>query len=140
SYRRTRIAHLRRRVRLIAMACLFVAVAWLLLLVLPRFADAEPLIADNWLDLLTGVVPLAYLVGGVAPDLYRIDRIALRLGFHAATIAVLAGMLAAAGAAFSLHGTAAVLWAAVTFVALYRPIQQVGRRLLPVAADPTHAH
>ena len=79
AYQRTTIEHLRRQIRLIAMSCFFVAIAWLLLYVIPSFIGGEALIADHWVDLIAGAVPLAYLVGGVAPDLYRVDRVVMRL-------------------------------------------------------------
>jgi signal transduction histidine kinase len=138
AYRRTTIEHVRRQIRLIALACFFVAVAWLLLLVLPSFVLGEAVIADHWIDLLTGAVPLAYLIGGVAPDLYRVDRIALRLGVHAATTTVLVGVFAVISTALALHGTLAVLWTVVCFVVLYRPVQRLGFRLLPARVNPTH--
>lgn len=140
AYRQMPIAHLRRQIRLIALACAFVAIAWLLLLVLPSLTRGEALIADHWIDLITGAVPLAYLVGGVAPDLYRLDRMVLRLGVHVGTTLVLAQTLAAITTTFALHGTLAVLWTAITFVILYRPVQHLGFRLLPAYASPAHTY
>jgi signal transduction histidine kinase len=138
AYRRTTIAHMRRQIHLIAMACFFVAIAWLLLLALPTLIRGEALIPDHWIDLLTGAVPLAYLAGGVTPDLYRVDRLLLRLGVHLGTMTVLVGLLAAITTALALHGMLAVLWTAICFVGLYRPVQHLGFRLLPADANPMH--
>ncbi|NJO83976.1 MAG: hypothetical protein HC828_15095, partial [Blastochloris sp.] len=74
AYRRTIITHVRRQIRLIASACLFVGMVWLVLLALPLAGGSLPLIADAWLDLLTALIPLAYLIGGVLPNLYHLDR------------------------------------------------------------------
>jgi signal transduction histidine kinase len=138
AYRRTMIEHVRRQIRLIAMACFFVAIAWLLLLVLPNFLFGETVIADNWIDLLTGAVPLAYLVGGVATDLYRLDRVILRMGVHAGVVTLLAGFFAGVTIVFALQGTLAVLWIAVCFVVMYRPVLQIGFHLVPGFANPAH--
>lgn len=138
AYRRTTIEHVRRQIRLIAMACFFVAIAWLLLLVLPNFLFGETVIADNWIDLLTGAVPLAYLVGGVVPDLYRLDRVILRIGVHAGTVTMLTALLAGIAVVFALQGTLAVLWIALCFVVLYRPMLHLGFHLVPAFANPAH--
>jgi hypothetical protein len=130
-YRRTTVNHTRRQIRLIALACFFVAFVWLLLGVFPTFIIGIPLIAYHWLDLTSGLIPLAYLIGGVTPDLYRIDRIVVRLAVHAGTILVLAAILVVLTTSFGLHGTLTVLWIAVCFVVLYRPVQNLCLRLLP---------
>lgn len=70
AYRRTPITHTRRQIRLIAVSCLLVTPVWLVLLAIPALSRRPPLIAGHWLDLITGLVPLAYLVGGVLPSLY----------------------------------------------------------------------
>ena len=98
----------------------------------------EAVIADNWLDLLTGSVPLAYLVGGVVPDLYRLDRVILRIGVHTGVVAMLAGLLVGITVVFALQGTLAILWIALCFVVLYRPMLHLGFHLIPTSANPEH--
>lgn len=89
AYRRTIITHVRRQIRLIASACLFVGMVWLVLLALPLAGGNLPLIADAWLDLLTALIPLAYLIGGVLPNLYHLDRVVRRGGAGMATISIM---------------------------------------------------
>jgi signal transduction histidine kinase len=140
AYRKTTTEHVRRQIRLIAMACFFVAFSWFVLLFLPSFIFGETVIADHWVDLLAGAVPLAYLVGGLAPDLYRIDRILLRLGAHAVTTALLVGLLTALIRSFALQGALAILWTATCFVILYRPVRQVVLYLFPHHVHPQIYH
>jgi hypothetical protein len=107
---------------------------------LPLDIDAGGLDAIRALiDLVTALVPLAYLVGGVVRDLSRLDRILLRIGVHIVTTALLSAMLVALALVFALHGTTALLWLAVCFVVLYRPVQQLGFRLIPASLNPLHS-
>jgi len=48
---------------------------------IPMLMGKPILIADFWIDLTTATVPLAYLVGGVVLDLYRLDRIVMRVAY-----------------------------------------------------------
>lgn len=139
AYRQTMTSHVRRQIRLIGMACFFVAAFWLITLIIPGLLGQPVLIADFWIDLATAAVPLAYLVGGVVRDLYRLDRIVMRLGVHVATTSLVIGLLVAAAIAFALQGTTTILWLAVCFVVLYRPMQQLGLRLLPAHMNPAHS-
>jgi signal transduction histidine kinase len=138
AYFQVPIEKVRRQIRLIVMACVFVVCAWLLLLILPQFVFGQPLIADYWIDLISGVIPLAYLIGGLVPDLYRLDQLVARLVVHIGTTTVLAGILVAIATVFAVHNTAIVLWMVISFVVLYRPVQYCAFRLLPAHVNPTH--
>ncbi|MEI7770124.1 MAG: hypothetical protein WCI67_09065 [Chloroflexales bacterium] len=93
AYRRTPVAHVRRQIRLIAAASLVVGTVWLALLVIPALTDQLPPIAGAWLDLLAGLIPLAYLVSGVLPSLYHLDQVVRRVGTMVTTVGALAALL-----------------------------------------------
>ena len=80
AYRHATIAYVRRQIRVIGSACFVVAAVWLLVLVLPGLVGNAPLIDEHWIDSIAGLIPLAYLVSGVMPNLYVVDRLALRVG------------------------------------------------------------
>src|SRR5215208_378026 len=116
-----------------------VSCTWFVLLVIPKFFRLGILIEDYWVELLFGAIPLAYLINHMALDLYRIDRLILRIGLHTGTILVLIGLLAAIIESFMPQGTPTTLWIAIGFVALYRPVQHLGLRLLP-GTSSTHTY
>lgn len=130
SYRRTHTAHARRQIRLIAAASIITAAAWLALRLAPRLLGVEQVVHSSWTDLMSGFIPLAYVLGGVLPDLYRIDRAVLRLGFY--------GLLSLTvfGVAFGIMQLSAdplgYIWAAVSMVALTGPVSQWLLRLTPL--------
>lgn len=129
AYRHTAMVHTRRQIRLIGMACFLVAACWLFTLMLPKLVHRPALIEDYWIDLATGAIPLAYLIGGVAPDLYRLDRVLLRIAIHVATILALSGMLIMTMDAVGFQGTQVILWGAVLFVLLYGRIKSLLLRM-----------
>jgi signal transduction histidine kinase len=138
AYRKTETVHIRRQIRLIGMACFFVAAVWIVTLILPKLLNRSTLIGDYWIDLATGVIPLAYLIGGVAPDLYRVDRVVMRLGIHVATVLALLGLIIITMDAFGLQGTELPLWGAVLFVVLYGRIKAILIRIFsnPLSTNP----
>jgi signal transduction histidine kinase len=119
AYEQTNIVHTRRQIRLIGMACFFVAAFWMFTLILPKILNRSALIGGYWIDFVTGTIPLAYLIGGLAPDLYRVDRVVMRVGIHVASTLVLSGILITTIAVLRLQGTEIILWGAVLFVVLY---------------------
>lgn len=136
AYRQTASAHVRRQIRLPGFACFFVALLWLVLRTLPALVGHAPLLPDSWIDLLSGLVPLAYLVGGITPDLYRLDRVLAWLALHVSTTLLLILGIAGVVMLLQLQGPLTVMWMALSFVVLYRPLQTLGLRLLPAQMRP----
>ena len=140
-YRRTGVAQTRRQIRLIAVACTCVAVVWILGSILPTFVTDQNLLPSSVLHLVTGLVPLAYLVGAGTPDvLYRIDRVAIRLLIHAVSILVLSGLVLLLVLQLHLRSTAAVIALSACSILLYRPLQYGLQHLLGTSAvlDQNH--
>lgn len=135
--RRTPIAHVRRQVRLILLACMLVALLWSLAFSLPYVFDQPIWLADQRLNVIVGVIPLAYLVGGVWHDLFRIERALQRLISHLATIALLFVGLSLATSMLQPYANVVSLWAVVLFVTAYQPIHRLIRRVFP-ANDPEY--
>lgn len=131
AYQQAMIAHTRRQIRLVAMACIAVAAGWSMFRIAPAFLGAETLLPQLWLSVLITLVPLAYLAGAFIPDLYRLDRLILRMGVHIGTALVLALCIGITVSLLDVHGPVPALWMAVVFVIGYRPLQRFGARLLP---------
>lgn len=93
AYRRVQVAHTRRQIRLIALACFVVASIWLALLAVPALYGEIPPVPGYWLDLLTGLIPLAYLCGGILPNLYQLDQALRRLAVFVTSVVALAVLL-----------------------------------------------
>lgn len=129
AYSQTEIAHTRRQIRLIAAACLSVALTWALLRGLPRLTGYEAVGRTVWLILASCLVPFAYLVGGISSDLYRFDRIANRLLVHLATLTLLVLLLNLITIQLAVHGPGVTLWSSVVLVVCYRPLQHGLQRL-----------
>jgi signal transduction histidine kinase len=130
AHRRTRIAHVQRQIRLIAFACGIVALVWF-----GVFAILRPLsaidVSQHW-NIAISLIPLAYLAGGITPDLDRLDRLAGRLAIHVLTIGILGGALLLVLRVSGIAGPLGILSLAVAFVLLYRPLQRVAFRTLPL--------
>ncbi len=135
AYQHTAIPHTRRQIRLIAGACLSITLLWILLWLIPTLVVGHSLIQERWLVILGGAVPLAYLIGGLAADLYRVDHIATRFLVHLGTTTNVIVFLALITAHLALQGTSAMIWIAVGFVALYRPVQSTLTHLLPAQRE-----
>jgi signal transduction histidine kinase len=132
-YRQTTVLHTRRQIRLIGVACLILAVSWLYAFFGPTVADAFTFVADPLLILAPGIIPLAYLVGSIVPDLYHIDRLARRMAAHLLTLTALSGTLLVVRAALPVDPAIFWLWVGVGVLILYRPLHELCLRL--VAAD-----
>lgn len=128
AYRQAQITHLRRQIRLIAAACVFVGGAWLILLVVPVLADRLPPLAGAGSDLLAGLIPLAYLVSGVLPNLYHLDRLVRRGGAVLGTVGTMALVLA--GAMALLPPRWAILGLVGVCAVAYRPLAMLVARLV----------
>jgi signal transduction histidine kinase len=131
TYHRHPSAHVRRQVRLIAFACMLSATGWLFTVLLPIWLALPALVADQRTNLVLVCIPLAYLVGGITPDLYRVDRVVARLALHVTVLTVLTALFAAVNRQFNFSSPAAVFWSVIGFVACYRPVQRIIRRLPP---------
>lgn len=134
TYHQTRIAHIRRQIRLIATACVLTACWWAVLLLLQR--SDHPLPASLfWLAAL--LVPLAYLFGGASADLMRLDQIARRVLLHALT-----GLLILAAALIGIRSQQLAMSPAALALlglGLYRPVARVAQRIaIGRTDDDTH--
>lgn len=127
--RATSVRHVRRQIHLIAAACFITASAWLTLRTLPEALAQLPAVPHFLLDLLAGLVPLAYLAGGLLPDLERIERIVSAIARHLLTVALLVVLIAIGGELLALESGAMALWMAACLVALYRPSHALVQRL-----------
>lgn len=135
TYRHTRIAHIRRQIRLIAGACFLVVTLWIPLLVIPNTILGTTFIGAHWIDLIAGLIPLAYLVGGVAPNLYHVDRMMMRLSVHVATITVLAGLFLLIERLISLESLVLFLWISTCLVLIYHPVHLLLWRVLSISLN-----
>ncbi len=140
AYQHATYAHTRRQIRLIGITVVAIALIWVLLQIIPRIVIGHDLIQSRWLTLLGGAVPLAYLAGGVASDLYPIDRIASRLLVHLLTATVLVTFFYLFTGVLGLRGTPTVTWIAVAFVVFYRPVQHGLSHILPIGFDSDHEY
>jgi signal transduction histidine kinase len=131
AYRHMTIPHTRRQIRLIAVACLSITLLGIVLWLLPSFVIGHSLLQERWLVLLCGAVPLAYLIGGLSSDLYRVDHLAMRFLVHLATMTLLVALLVLITRHVAFQSIAATMWIAVGLIALYRPLQHGFTRLLP---------
>lgn len=122
--RQTSILHTRRQIQLIASACFIVASTWIVLRTIPNVLDQFPILPHYVLDLFAAFVPLAYVAGGLLPDLYRLDKVIGQLTLHALTIAMLALLITGGALLISVPETGTTLWAALCVVTLYRPLQR----------------
>lgn len=139
AYQLTAIAHIRRQIRLIGSACLLSALLWFLLWGLPRFTPFRVLIPDYWIIVIGWLVPFAYLIGSLTPDLQRIDRLMRRLVVHIATVTLLATLLTGVMTWLAWQGPLAAMTIAVTFVSLYQPLLLAFQRLTSVRDEaPLH--
>jgi hypothetical protein len=80
AYQTTTIAHIQRQIRLIAAACIIVGCWWALLIIGRALApDVVARIPASVMPAAAMLIPLAYLVGGISPDLLRIDVVTRRI-------------------------------------------------------------
>lgn len=119
-YRDTRIAHIQRQIRLIAVACIIVACAWAVLLlgevIAPQLAARVPPVT---LTVITVIVPLAYLFGGISADLLRADWLARRVVTSAGVVVAILALLAVATQVELLNPTPLIV--AIIVLAAYQP-------------------
>jgi signal transduction histidine kinase len=132
TYHQQTVAHVRRQIRLIALACIVSGAGWLFMVLLPIWLAIPAVVADQRTNLIVSLIPLAYLIGGVTPDLYRLDRVMARLAAHATASVLLAGIFALVTSRLPINGTDRVLWSVLGMVACYRPLQWLLLRTLPL--------
>jgi signal transduction histidine kinase len=130
TYRHTVIPHTRRQIRLIGVACLVLVVIWLYGFYGPTMAAAFTFVADPLITVAPALIPLAYLVGGVFPDLYRIDRLARRGAAHLLTLSGMLLVVVGWSEIASWPLPTMVVWAGMAGWLLYRPLYDVSLRLL----------
>lgn len=131
SYRQAVSLHQRRQIRLIATACIVAGLSIVLLVVVPGLFGMDWRSGRRAIPFLCGLVPLSYLMSGVVTDLYRLDRLVVRLTLHLATLALLVTLLELVSRILALHGTSTVGWMALALVSAYRPACQVLSHVLP---------
>jgi signal transduction histidine kinase len=132
-YHHTVIPHTRRQIRIIGVACMLVFLSWLFAFFGPTVVTAFTFVADPLLILAPALIPLAYLVGGVVPDLYRIDRLARRWLAHLVTLTTVSSLVLTVWTLLGVEPAVGWLWAGVGVLILYRPLHEVSLRL--IAAD-----
>lgn len=140
AYRETAIAHIRRQIRLVAIACIIVACGWAIDLLCQTlapqlFASIPPVV----LTVVAGLIPLAYLYGGVSADLLRVDRLARMAVAHSATAVAILTLLAAASQAGLFNPTPMLV--VIIMVAAYQPMLSLVRWLgsFWAASEPPYA-
>jgi signal transduction histidine kinase len=139
TYQASSVAPIRRQIRIMATAVLITGLSWALLRSLPLlFGQALP-IPHYLIDLVSCLIPLAYLACGIIPDLDRIDRFLMRLLPHMLAIFLLGGAAAIVVGLFQLAEPERAAWFALSFVTLYRPAYAVARRLLPANTQRAQA-
>ncbi|NTU82809.1 MAG: hypothetical protein HGA45_26155 [Chloroflexales bacterium] len=128
AYRETRIAHIRRQIRLIATACVIVACAWTMLLLGEVLAPAIiAAIPPVMLTACAALVPLAYLYGGIGVDLLWADLLARQIRAHAYTLVVIMVLATVVTRLGLVQPTPLLI--AVIMVAAYQPVFQLVRWL-----------
>jgi len=135
SYTTSPIAHVRRQIRLVAIACVLVAWCWGTIFCLRSAAPA--LIA--WLPstgimAVTAFVPLAYLVGGIHRDLLRLDLVLRQLLLHAAVSFVVLVVVALGWTRFA--GGVTPLAFLLVVLAAYQPLFVVMKSAAPGRHNP----
>lgn len=139
AYCRSAVAHVRRKIRLLASSAGIVAVLWALLLCLPLLAGVETWLPGHLIDLMTGAVPLAYLAAGLAPNLAQLDTLLRRA--LVATLAATGLMLAGAVIAQLLPSPTVALLALVGAAGLlYQPLAGAIGRVIPTRAQPDRSY
>lgn len=132
------IAHIRRQIWLIALACTTVAALWVCFLLLPYFVQSIPLFVDRGIDLVAVLIPIAYLLSGVLPDLARITYLLT----HLAAFMVVAAMVFVGFVVIDHLGMItpqhSVMLAVFGTMMLSLPLIGLVRRLVPaqIAARP----
>lgn len=135
-YRATSIAHLRRQIRLLGLACLLTACLWLCTFAMPVLAGDPTFTVSQGVNVIAGLVPLAYLLSSRSRDLYWIDRLAIRLVSHVLTATLLLGLLGVVPGLLGVVSPTGRLWLALAAVVLYRPALALVQRLIPPLAPP----
>jgi signal transduction histidine kinase len=136
SYRHASRIHTQRQIRLIFAACSIILLCRLLVRAVPPITAVLPWLDGVWLDLLFGLIPLAYLIGDGWHDLYRIDRVSFQLLIHLATITGLSIAFSWILESVHLYTIVGGLFASIAFVVVYRPTYTLFQRFLPgVQAD-----
>ncbi|MEI8305449.1 MAG: hypothetical protein WCF99_00155 [Chloroflexales bacterium] len=135
AYRTTVIAHVRRQIRLIGVACVLVGCWWALLVLLGwGNAALQALIPPAAFPFGAILIPLAYLISGVRADLMRIDQLVRQLLVHALTTLSILSILIVGMRSQQLIVTPALNL--LVGLALYVPIfRLVQRWLVPGAHD-----
>ena len=135
AYKQAIAAHTRRQIRLIVNACVSAVLILVLFFVLPRIVLGRYPIDPNWGIMVSGLVPLAYLFGGVTPDLYRLDRVVSRLLLHLLTITLLAAAVVIAERSVAARDYLVLSLSVAISVAMYPTIHGLMRRGLRPASS-----
>ncbi|MDP9314150.1 MAG: ATP-binding protein [Chloroflexota bacterium] len=143
SYRSTSVEHIRRQLRLILISCLLAGLLWTLLWALPILLGARPAnltVVQICIFLIGTLIPIAYLVGGVARSLVVVDRLARRAVQVLATITLVLGVLTWLTDLQAFHEPNESLIIALLGVGLYGPTQRLVRNILPFTevTDPNY--
>ncbi len=130
TYRATTINHMRRQIRIILSAYGIVMSLWFILLTLPSLISNTPL-PSQFINLITIVIPITYLVSGIFPDLYSIDRIIRRGLSYLLTLSILVIGARLTLYLLKLQSENIPIWTALYGIVLYVPILNLIRRSIP---------
>ena len=140
AYRKVRIAHVRRQIRLIGAACLITACVWLVFRVVPLVLQLPSLLPEAVIDLVPIIIPLAYLVSGAASNLYALDRIVRRVVSELLTVTLVAVAFSTTAVLAVSEGREAVIWWALVMGALSQPMLSWARRLRGEHRNPDRSY
>ncbi len=136
AYRHTTIIHVRRQMRVLMSAYIGVATLWFGMFTLPDMLSNTPL-PNQFIHLATIVIPCAYLVSGVIPNLYRIDRIVLRSLCYLITFTTLLILARVSLNTLDIGREAKVFWMAIAIVVFFNPTMALIQRLFPLLRTVT---
>ena len=140
AYRQVRIAHVRRQIRLITAACLITACVWLVARVVPLVLALPPPLPDAVIDLVPIIIPLAYLVSGVASNLYTLERLVRRVASELLIVTLVASAVSATAVIAAQEWHAAVIWWALVLGVLSKPLLAWTGRLGGDRRDPDRSY
>ncbi len=107
---------------------------------IPGILGVDAPIPDYAIDLLSGLIPLAYLTIGLIPDLRHLDRLLHLACIHAFTILVLGGLAFGGAYLLEIQRPVSAVWISIVLVVVYRPAYGVVSRFFPSYPSGTHAY
>jgi signal transduction histidine kinase len=131
AYRKTVVIHILRQIRILISTYIGVTAIWFAILALPSIISETP-IPSQFIHIVTIVIPLAYLISGTYPDLYRIDRMLLRILAYVIDIVVIMLLVRVFIDVVNVKDENIILWVSVYIIVLFYPLLRVIRYLFPI--------